>query len=162
MKKYLFLVVAVIFMTGSFVSAQKEDYNGVWKLVREKSVIPEYFPVLVKITVAIKGDSLLTERVYDTGDGSEYPFTENVTLDGKEYQFNIYSMPRKSKAILNESDSLVNFESATTYEGSSGPDDLVSKESWKVDKANNTFTISFKNKSAMGDNEGSFFLMKSE
>jgi hypothetical protein len=164
MKKNFFYVIAVLCAISLTVpvAAQKDDYNGIWKLEREKSVIPEYFPVLVKITVTVKGDSLLTERVYDTGDGSEYPFNENVTTDGKEYENNIYNMPRKTKAFFSESDSLLNFESTTTYEGSTGPDDLNSKEIWKTDKATNTFTISFKNKSAMGENEGSFFFVRSE
>jgi hypothetical protein len=164
MKKYLVLAIVVFCAVALTIpaSGQKEDYSGIWKLVREKSVIPEYFPALIKITVNVKGDSLLTERVYDTGDGSEYPFEENVTLDGKEYNINIFNMPRKSKAVINDQDGLLNFESTTTYEGSTGSDDLNSKEIWKVNKDSSTFVISFKNKSAMGENEGSFLFVKGE
>ena len=158
---FAILVFSVICLTIP-ASGQKEVYNGVWKLVKEKSVIPEYFPVLTKITVNVKGDSLLTERVYEGGDGNEYPFTENVTLDGKEYNINIFTMPRKSKAMINDQDGLLSFESTTTYQGSTGPDDMISKEIWKVQKDSSIFTISFKNKSAMGDNEGSFVFVKSE
>lgn len=163
--KICLIFTAFVFCAIAFTlpaAGQKDDFTGVWNLNREKSVIPEYTPVLIKITVTVKGDSLLTERVYDTGDGSQYPFEENVTLDGKEYNINIYNMPRKSKATVSDPDSLLNFESATTYEGSAGPDDMITKEIWKVDKENNTFTISFKNKSAMGENEGSFFFTKNE
>src|SRR5512143_2832491 len=98
---FLVLVICAIVFTLP-ASGQKDDYTGIWKLDREKSMIPEYTPVLLKLTVTVKGDSLLTERVYDTGDGSEYPFEENVTLDGKEYNFNVYNMPRKTKAFISD------------------------------------------------------------
>jgi hypothetical protein len=164
MKKCLTFLVLVICATAFTlpVSGQKDDYTGIWKLDREKSMIPEYTPVLLKITVNVKGDSLLTERVYDTGDGSEYPFEENVTLDGKEYNFNVYNMPRKTKAVISDQDGLINLESTTTFEGSNGPEDFVSKEVWKVDKAAGIMTVSVKNKTSMGENEGSYAFVKGE
>jgi len=79
------------------LSAQKADFNGNWKLDMTKSTLPEYTPILIRIEVRISGDSLLTERFYNTGDGQEYPFNENLTLDSKEHNITIYDMPRKSK-----------------------------------------------------------------
>jgi hypothetical protein len=157
-----FILVMVLAIAPSFVvTAQKTDFNGTWKLDQTKSTLAEYTPVLTRIVVRINGDSLLTERHYDTGDGQEYPFTENLTFDGKEYAITIYDMPRKSKASWSDQDGSVIFESTTTFSGDNGPQDFITKENWKVDKATRVLTISFANK--MGGNEaaGAFILNKS-
>jgi hypothetical protein len=159
-KAFMFVVVLAI---SSFfmVTAQKADFNGTWKLDRTKSTLVEYTPILTRIDIRINGDSLLTERYYDTGDGQEYPFKENVTLDGKEYGITIYDMPRKAKASLSDQEGSIIFESTTTASGDNGSQDFITKESWKVDKTTNTFTITFKNKMGSNESEGTFILNKS-
>jgi hypothetical protein len=158
--------IALIIFTMAFaivftiqLSAQKADFNGTWKIDMTKSTLAEYTPVLVGINVQIKGDSLLTERQYDTGDGQIYPFTENLTLDGKEYNITIYEMPRKSKASFSQQDGSVVVESITTANGS---EDFVSKETWKADAANKTLVINFKNSMSGQEATGMFFLNKAE
>lgn len=163
MKRTTFFVLfmALTIASALQVSGQKADFNGSWKLNIAKSTMVEYAN-LVRIDVQIKGDSLLTERYYDTGDGQEYPFTEKLTLDGKEYNITIYDMPRKSKASLSDPDGSVIFESTTTFNGDSGPEDFVSKETWTTDAANKILTISFKNKMSGEETEGAFILNKVE
>ncbi len=151
---FIFAFVSVLPVTG-----QDSGFQGAWKLDRTKSTVLEYFPTLIRLNVQIKGDSLLTERIYDTGDGQEYPFTENLTLDGREYRITIYEMPRKSKASRGEQVEILNIESTTT---SNGTEDFVSKETWKVDKTTNTLTISFKNSSSAGESEGTLLFNKAE
>lgn len=158
----IFMLVMVLAISSSFmVTAQKADFNGTWKLDRTKSTLVEYTPVLTRIDIKINGDSLLSERYYDTGDGQEYPFKENVTLDGKEYGITIYNMPRKTKASWSDQEGSLIFESITTFTGDNGNEDFITKESWKVDKTNNTFTISYKNKMGSNESEGTFILTKS-
>jgi len=154
------LLMAFAITTSLTVSAQKSDFNGTWKLDRTKSTLVEYTPILTRIDIKINGDSLLTERYYDTGDGQEYPFIENVTLDGKEYSITIYEMPRKTKALWSEPDGSVIIESITTFMGDMGSQDFISKESWKVDKTNNTVTISFTNKMGENGSSGAYILNK--
>jgi hypothetical protein len=158
-KAFMFVVVLAI---SSFfvVTAQKADFNGTWKLDRTKSTLAEYTPILTRIEIRINGDSLLTERYYDTGDGQEYPFKENVTLDGKEYGITIYDMPRKAKASWSDQEGSIIFESTTTANGDNGSADFISKENWKVDKITGTFTISFTNKMAGNEASGAFILNK--
>jgi hypothetical protein len=157
----LFMPVLVLTIFSSILaSAQKDDFNGTWRLNPGKSTLAEYTPVLTRINVRITGDSLLTERYYDTGEGQEYPFTENVTLDGKEHSITIYEMPRKTKALWSENDGTLVVESVTTFTGDMGTQDFVSKEAWKVDKINNTITISFTNKVGDMGSEGAFILNK--
>jgi len=160
MKKLLFISITLVltFVASTTAQGQKFDFNGKWKLDASKSTLPEYTPKLTRINIRINGDSLLTERYYDTGDGQEYPFNENVTLDGKEYTITIYDMPRKTKASPGNEDGSLYMESTT----STSNDDFVSKETWKTEGGNKILTISFKN--IMGGNEGTgvFVLNKIE
>lgn len=159
MKKLLFFTLlmafAVILSTESY--GQKTDLNGLWKLDMTKSSLPDYTPILTRIKVKIVGDSLLTERFYDTGDVQEYPFTENLTLDGKEYNIVIYDMPRKSKATWSDQDGL-KIESTT----SASDGDFISIETWKVDTAAKILTISFNNTMSGNEGTGTFILNLSE
>jgi hypothetical protein len=164
MKKTLLFALSMAFAIAFSlqVSGQKTDYNGIWKLDVNKSTLTENTPVLVKINVTIKGDSLLTERFYDTGDGQEYPFTENLTLDNKESNISIYNMPRKSKASMSSEDGSLLVESTTTVEGNGGSADFISIETWKADIANKTLTISCKNSMAGEESTELFLLNKTE
>lgn len=162
MKRTIFFILVTVFTITSAMeaSAQKADFNGTWKIDRTKSTLMEYTPILTRIDIKINGDSLLTERYYDTGNGQEYPFTENVTLDGKECNITIYEMPRRTKANWAEQDGSLILESTTTFTRDADAQDFISKESWKVDKANNTITISYKNKVGTGESEGAFIFNK--
>jgi len=164
MKKLLTLAFLFgMLLSATFpVSGQKSDFDGIWVLSMAKSTLPENQPVLGKIIININGDSLLTERVYTGGDGSEYPFSENLTLDGKEIQFTIFDMPRKTKAILSVQDGTVSLESTTTFNGQGGESDFVSKETWKVDKATKTLTIDCKNTMSGEESTGALVFVKSE
>jgi len=164
MKKITLIITLIAFAIASAlpVAGQQADFNGIWKLDRAQSTLAEYSPTLVRIDIKIKADSLLTERYYDTGDGQEYPFTENVTLDGKEYSITIYDMPRKTKANWSDQDGVVNLESKTTFNGDNGQEDFVSTETWKLDNANKTLTINFKNSTSAGEATGYYLFKKAE
>ena len=154
------LSVLVLLISNS-VTGQKSDFNGTWKLDLSKIPATGNFPVLTKIIINIKGDSLITERFYNTGDGQVYPFDENLTLDGKENLITVYEMPRKSKATWKEKDIVLIHEATTTANGSNGPVDFKSTETWKVDSVNNILTISFKNNIFTEELTGSFIFNKS-
>jgi hypothetical protein len=141
---------------------QISGLSGRWQLDRSKSTQLDYFPTLVKLLIKVQGDSLLTERTYESGDGQEYPFNENVSLDGKEYKITIYDMPRVSKAIWLDSDSILSVESVTTFYGSNGPEDFKTREAWKVDKTNRILTISFTNNTSMGESTGAWVFNRVE
>lgn len=155
---FTFLACAIFFSIQ--VSAQKADFNGTWKLDASKSTLPQFPVILVKIDVTVKGDSLFTERFYDTGDGQIYPFTENITLDNKEYLITIYDMPRKTKAEWSENG--LSLESTIVINGNSGPEDFTTKETWNADAEGKTLSINFKNSTSAGEESGVFFFNKSE
>jgi hypothetical protein len=156
----MFTLMAFVIAFSIQVSGQKADFDGSWKLDESKSTLPQFPVILVKIDVTIKGDSLFTERFYDTGDGQIYPFTENLTLDNKEYLITIYDMPRKAKAAWSEGG--LSLESSIVINGDSGPDNFISKETWSADSANKTLSINFKNSTSAGEESGVFFFNKAE
>ena len=151
------MVLTIVFTISA--TAQKSSFSGSWKLDRTKSVLPEYTPILTKITVNLKTDSLVTKRFYDVGDGQEYPFDEKLPLNGTNVSITIYDMPRKANVTWSDKDNTVNLTSTITYYDSGSPVDFNSKETWKVDQAN-TLTISFVNKSSQGESAGQFFFTK--
>jgi hypothetical protein len=142
--------------------AQKPDFAGEWKLNREKTVLDDNQLFLSKVTIQIKGDSLFTTRVYENGMGEEYPFDENLTLDGKDCKITIYDMPRTSKAFFSENDSLLNVESKTTFYGDSGEQDMIAKEVWKIDPLTKMLTVEFTNKVADNETTGINYYTKSK
>jgi hypothetical protein len=164
MKKVIFTIIVsvVVLIFSDSASGQKADFKGNWKLDTSKMPVTGNFPVLTRIIISIKGDSLLTERFYNTGDGQEYPFNENLSLDGKESLKTIYNMPRKANANWLEKDVTLILETTTTATGSNGPVDFKSTETWTVDNVNNILTISFKNNSWEGEVTGAFIFNKSD
>jgi hypothetical protein len=158
---FIFLTSLLMTVTVT-ATGQKSDFQGTWKLDRTKSTLPANLPTLVGITINLKADSLLTERVYDSMDGQEYPFTENLSLDGKESRITIYDMPRKAKAGMADQDLTLILESTTTFNGPDGTADFVSKETWKVDKATNILSINFVNTVSGTEENGVFVFNKAE
>jgi len=163
MKKIISSVILsfLVLLFSNSATGQKSDFNGTWKLDMSKVPVTGNFPVLTKIIINIKGDSLITERFYNTGDGQVYPFNENLTLDGKENMITIYEMPRKSKATWKEKDVVLIHETTTTANGSNGAVDFKSTETWTVDNANNILKISFKNNIFTEESTGTFIFNKS-
>ncbi len=107
---------------------------------------------LSKLTVQHKSDSLLTTRVYENQYGEQYPFSENLTLNGEESKIRIYDMPRTSKASLSARDGKLNLESVTTFYGSSGSDNLKTQEVWSIENEGKTLKIAF----TMSYSDGTF------
>ncbi|HOB85930.1 MAG TPA: hypothetical protein PLB27_11295 [Bacteroidales bacterium] len=130
MKKILLHISLIaVFTAFAFdASCQKSAFSGTWKLDRTKSVLPEYISVLTQITVKMKADSILTERYYDVGDGQEYPFDENLPLNGSNVSITIYDMPRKTNVTFSDMDNTVSLTSTTTFYDSGTPIDFNSKE----------------------------------
>ena len=150
-------LAGLIFLFTLSSYGQMTDLSGDWALDRTKSDIVGNQIILVKISIKVKGDSLLTLRVYETTDGQQHPFNENVSLDGKECKIYIYDMPRKAKANWSGQDASLLFESTTTYTGNSGTADITIKENWKIDTSKNNLTIDFKNIFPEGESSGTFY-----
>jgi len=66
----------LFFLSGLTIHAQKSDFSGEWKLNKEKSVLADNQLFLSGITIQLRSDSMLTARVYENGNGEQYPFQE--------------------------------------------------------------------------------------
>jgi hypothetical protein len=154
----LFLVIISVYSA----SAQKADLTGEWKINREKSVIADNQLLLSKITIQLRSDSILTTRTYESGDGQEYPFDEKISLDGKDNKVVIYDMPRTSTATHSDSDGSVMISSTTTFNGNNGAEDMVAKETWKMDTEGKFLTLDFNNKMSGNETTGTYFYEKAK
>jgi hypothetical protein len=150
-KTILVALSLLLFLPALTIYAQKADFSGEWKLNKEKTVLADNQLFLSGITIQIKKDSLLTTRVYENGNGEEYPFEENISLDGKDCKIVIFDMPRTSKATISDTDGSIMIASTTTFSGNNGQEDMIAKETFKVDNEGKTMTLEFTNK--MSGNE---------
>jgi hypothetical protein len=146
------LIFTLLFVISSFIlQAQESVFTGEWKINKEKTVLPAGQIFLSKLTIKVVGDSLLTSRTYENTDGQQYPFVENLTLDGKESKIIIYDMPRTTKAVRSSSEGTLILDSNTTFYRDGQEIVLNSKETWKIESGDMPLTISFTSK--MGDRE---------
>jgi hypothetical protein len=155
-------ILFLVFISVFSASAQKADLTGEWKINREKSVIAENQLLLSKITIQFKSDSIVTTRVYESGDGQEYPFDEKISLDGKDNKVVIYDMPRTSTATHSDSDGSLMIASTTTFNGNNGMEDMVAKETWRLDNDGKFLTLVFNNKMSGNETTGTYFYEKAK
>jgi len=154
---YLFLFT-ITFSFSAF--GQQSNFSGEWKLNKEKTILADNQLFLSKVSINLKSDSLLTIRVYENANGEGYPFEEKLSLDGKESKIVIYNMPRTTRASRSNTDGSIIIESTTTFQGNNGEDNLISKETWKVDSEGKTLTIGFTNKMSGGEIVGINYYIK--
>jgi len=156
----IFLLLFII--TCSFSAlGQKSSFSGDWKINKEKTVLADNQLFLSKVSIKLRNDSLLTVRVYENINGEEYPFDENLSLDGKASKIYIYDMPRSTKATKAD-DGSIKIESVTTFYGNNGEEDLIAKETWKTDSEGKTLTIAYTNKMSGGEFAGTSYYNKSK
>jgi hypothetical protein len=159
-KTILMSLSMLFFLSSLTIYAQKTDFSGEWKLNKEKTVLADNQLFLSSVTIQQKSDSLLTKRVYENGNGEEYPFNENLSLDGKDCKIVIFDMPRTSTATISDADKSLIISSTTTFSGNSGPEDMIAKETWKVDNEGQLLTLVFSNKMSGNETTGTYFYNK--
>ena len=153
--------IIFLFLLSSFsVKAQNSSFTGEWTLNKEKTVLADNQLFLSRIKIQLKNDSLLMTRTYQNGNGDEYPFDENLSLDGKENKIIIYDMPRTSNAKKSATDGAILIESKTTFNGSNGEDNMLAKETWKVDDDGKILAVEFTNKTSGGEVKGILYYNK--
>jgi hypothetical protein len=159
-KKILVALFMLCILPALTIYAQKSDFSGEWKLNKEKSVLADNQLFLSGITIQLRSDSMLTARVYENGNGEQYPFQENISLDGKDCKIVIYDMPRTSAATVSGADKSLMIASTTTFNGNNGPEDMTAKETWKVDSEGKMLTLEFTNKMSGNETTGKYYYDK--
>ena len=157
-KKFRLYFTLLLAFTTFSLQAQEPGFTGEWKLNKGKTVLQGSQIFLSKLTILVKGDSLLTNRTYENADGQEYPFVENLSLDGKESKIVIYDMPRTTKATRSASDGNLILDSTTTFNRDGQETVMNSKETWKVDPGSILLTISVITKMADREFPGTLYL----
>jgi hypothetical protein len=137
--------------------AQNTGFSGEWKLNREKTILADSRLFLSKVTLNVKGDSLFTTRVYENENGEEYPFDENLRINGQECKLVIYNMPRATKATWADTDGSILIESKTTFSNDNGEDSLLAKEAWKINNDGKMLSVYFTNKMSAGEVSGTSY-----
>jgi hypothetical protein len=154
-------IILILFLAFSLnLQAQNTGFTGEWKLNREKTTLGENRLIMSGIKITLKNDTLFTTRTYDNGNGEEYPFDENVSLNGNECKIVIYEMPRTAKATLSGTDGTLNFVSTTTFYGNNGEENLVTTEKWNLDSEGKILTMVSTSKMSAGEFTGTFYYDK--
>lgn len=157
-KNFKLIFTLLLAITTFSLQAEEPGFTGEWKLNKGKTVLQGSQIFLSKLTIKVKGDSLLTNRTYENTDGQEYPFVENLSLDGKESKIVIYNMPRTTKATRSASDGIFILDSNTTFNRDGQETVMNSKETWKVEPGAKLLTISFTTKMADREFPGTLYL----
>lgn len=156
MKTRLTLTLLLLLFISSALKAQNGDISGEWKINREKSAIGDVQLLLCKINIKLKADSILTTRFYENATG-EYPFDENLALDGSEAKITIYDMPRSSKATIQQAEKTISITSTTSFNAGGSMDDMIANEKWKLDESNGLLTLVFTNKMQGMESTGTYY-----
>lgn len=143
-KSFSFFLMLLFLVSTFCAQAQNNPLTGEWKLNKEKTVLPDSQIFLSKINIQVKGDSLFTTRIYEDTNGQEYPFDENLSLNGKESKIFIYNMPRTAKATLSKADGSIILTSTTTFNNNGQDVDMVAEETWKVEQESKQLSITSK------------------
>lgn len=153
-------VISAFLLLFFFVSAfsQSPSFNGEWNINKEKSPVPSNQVYLSKIHFKLKGDSLITTRVYENTEGEQYPFDEKLALNGSESKIVIYEMPRTAKAQKNPDGSIV-MDTKTTFYQNGDEADLIAKETWKTD-SEGRLVMDFVNQIGGQEFKGTFYYDK--
>ncbi len=160
--KTTIISVIMLFAVAVFTaSSQSKSLTGEWKLDKEKTSMTDANLFLSKITFNLRNDSVLTVRVYQNSNGEEYPFVENIPLNGKDTKMTIYDMPRSSKATK-LADGSVQIESVTIFQGNAGEDNLTTKETWSTDAEGKTLSMVYTSKMSAGEASGTSYFNKTK
>jgi hypothetical protein len=134
------------------------DFSGSWTLNAEKSALGEggRWRTPVRMTVTLKGDSLLVERVSRRDTGEERTSTERLSLDGKECQTGAPDRPRTSKAVWAEGGKQIAVSSSSVFERDGNRMEMTSVEIWALSEDGKALTASFVSTSPRGERKATY------
>ena len=163
-KKNLLLTTIFLMLSVSlFAGKKKVNFSGKWVLDKEKTEIAENSIFLTEISIKQVGDSLFTVRTYENDyDGGVYPFDEDLTLDGKEYEIYIYNMPRTASASWSKKGKSIIINSKITFYGDQGDVDMIAEETFTLEKKGTLLLINLKSKTGEEETEVILYFKKEE
>ena len=151
-----------LFSIMAFAYSGNVNFSGEWKLDKEKTELSESPLFLSKIKITQKEDSVLTTRTYTNQYGEQYPFDEEITVDGEEREIVIYEMKRRTAALWSEDGKGLLISSKTKYYGDSGEEEFSVEETWSLVEKGTILSIDYTTNSVYGTNTGTYFYKKAE
>ena len=160
------MIIPVIFLflfsVTVFASAGDMDFSGEWKLDKEKSEMSDVPLYLSQIKITQEGNSLQTTRTYSNQYGEQYPFDEEVIVDGEGREILIYEMKRKTSALWSEDGKSLLITSITKYYGNSGEEEISSEETWSLLDKGKTISVKYSVVTVNGKYSGTNYYVKEE
>ena len=162
-KKMCIPVLSLFFFSVTlFASGGNVDFSGEWKLDRENTEFSESPLYLSKITIIQEKNSLQTSRTYMNQYGEQYPFDEEIIVDGEEREILIYEMKRRTAATWSEDGKSLLITTKTKYYGNSGEGVFSVEETWSLDKKGDILSVDYTSNSEWGTNTGTYFYKRAE
>ncbi len=109
-----------------FISAQKMDFSGTWKLNLDETLFSRQFSknsVPIQLTVKQDGKTISIERQSRNGRGETHSYTETLPFDGKTVETMIGST--KKTASVNWSPDENKLTETAMYIGSTAPPEYM-------------------------------------
>ena len=156
------VLLLFLFSITAFASGGNVNFSGEWKLDKEKSQLSESPLHLAKIKIAQKENSVLTTRTYTNQYGEQYPFDEELTVDGEEREIMIFEMKRRTAAHWSEDGKTLLLTSKTKYYGDSGEQEFSVEETWSLIEKGKILSIEYTTNSEFGKFTGTYLYKKAE
>ena len=151
-----------LFSITAFSYSGNVNLSGEWSLDKENTVLTESPLHLTKIKITQNENSILTTRTYSNQYGEQYPFDEEITVDGEAREITIYEMKRITSANWSDDGKSLLVKSITKYYGNSGEEEFSVEERWSLDKKGKILTIEYTSDSAYGENKGTYLYKQTE
>ena len=138
------------------------NFSGEWILDKEKTELTESPLYLSKIKISQEENGMQTTRTYTNQYGEQYPFDEEITVEGEEKEIVIYEMKRRTSARWSEDGKSLIINSITKYWGDSGEEEFIIEERLSLDKTGKILSIEYASDSVWGKDTGTNFYKISE
>ena len=138
------------------------DFTGQWKLDKEKSEMSDVPLYLSQIKITQEGNNLQTTRTYSNQYGEQYPFDEEIVVDGKDREITIYEMKRSTTSSWSDDGKSLLIKSITKYYGNSGEEEIVTDETWNLLDKGKAISVKYSIVTVNGKYSGTNHYVKAE
>ena len=147
-----FLVSFFLVPMSSYAQSGKVNFSGEWSFNEAKSNIGEgRFMASLKLTVKQDGNNLTIERLRTGRDGQERKSTQELTLDGKESEYNAGRGTRKSTVTWSDDGLALTIKSTMVFDRNGETMEMKSVEQWKLSDGGKILSIDSSSSTPRGE-----------
>ncbi len=142
-----FLIPMVLYAQGG-----KVNFSGEWSFNESKSDMGEgRFQTSMKLTIKQEGNNLTIERLQTGRDGQERKSTQELTLDGKESEYNAGRGTRKSTVTWSDDGKTLTIKSKMVFDRNGETMEMKSVEQWKQSNGGKILSIDSSSSTPRGE-----------